>query len=286
MDKITASTLPGNNERKVSIIIPVFNMVDYTKQCCKAIVENTPEALYEVIIVDNASTDGTKEFFKCLGGDVHVIRNEKNLGFAKACNQGAKAAKGTYLLFLNNDTVPQEGWLDAMVETIEEKPKAGIVGSKLLYPDGTIQHAGVVFYRESSVISHIYKGLKADHRNVDYMRDFNAVTGACLLIPKKLFFDLQGFYEGFIAGYEDVDLCLRTKEKGLRVIYQPKSVLIHHEEVTRKTMPTCNTNDGNLLLQRNVFPDDGEEKTREDGFTTRLYENGQMAYYPINTPVA
>ncbi len=283
MDGITDNDLTVGSGRKVSIIIPVFNMVEYTKQCCNAIVENTPEELYEVIIVNNASTDGTKDFLKCLGGDVQVINNEKNLGFAKACNLGAKAAKGAYLLFLNNDTVPGKGWLEAMVETIEESPKAGIVGSKLLYPDGTIQHAGVVFYRDMSVISHIYKGFKADNRNVDYMRDFNAVTAACMLISKNLFFELDGFYEGFVAGYEDVDLCLRTREKGLRVIYQPKSILIHHEEVTRKKMPCCNTDDGNLLLQRNVFPDDGEEKTREDGLTTELYTNGQIAYYPINT---
>lgn len=266
---------------KVSIIIPVFNKVEYTEKCLSALAENTSEELYEVIIVDNSSTDGTKDFLKYLNGYVKVISNTNNVGFAKSCNQGAKIADGKYLLFLNNDTVPQKDWLGSMVETAEREPKVGIVGSKLLYPNGRIQHAGIVFYGRTGAIFHIYKGFESDHPRVNYARDYNAVTGACLLILKELFWNLGGFYEGFIAGYEDVDLCLRTKEKGYRVIYQPKSQLIHFEEVTRKGFPSRGIEDGQLLSKRNSLPDDVEEKAREDGYAIRYLEGGQIEYLSL-----
>jgi GT2 family glycosyltransferase/SAM-dependent methyltransferase/tetratricopeptide (TPR) repeat protein len=215
-----------------SIIIPVWNKIELTRQCLLALAEATSGATYEVIVVDNGSTDETQEFLMTLGGDVHVIRNTTNLGFAKACNQGARAAHGKYLVFLNNDTIPQADWLSPMVYEVDTHPEVGIVGSKLLYPDGRIQHAGVVLMRSRRSAYHIYQSAFGTSPVVNQRREFQAVTAACMLIRRELFDEVQGFDEHFINGFEDVDLCLKVREKGYHVIYQPRSVVYHLESQT------------------------------------------------------
>ncbi|MCP9470687.1 MAG: glycosyltransferase [Nitrospira sp.] len=215
-----------------SIIIPMYNNLELTKQCLTAMASSTTGVDYEVILVDNGSADGTTAFLQTLQGDVQVIRNDENLGFAKACNQGAKAARGKYLVFLNNDTIPQPNWLGPLVQEVEEHPEVGVVGSKLLYPDGTIQHAGVVFMRESLGPYHIYQKVPADSPAVNRRREFQVVTAACLLIRRDLFEAVGGFDERFINGFEDVDLCLKVRRRGAQVVYQPRSVLVHLEGQT------------------------------------------------------
>jgi hypothetical protein len=138
----------GQKEFDVSIVIPVFNKVELTRQCLISLAEVTDNVHYEVIVVDNASTDGTESLLATLGGDVQIIQNKENLGFAKGNNQGAQAARGRYLVFLNNDTIPKKGWLKSLVDEVTVHPDVAVVGSKLLYPDDTIQHAGVVFSRQ------------------------------------------------------------------------------------------------------------------------------------------
>jgi GT2 family glycosyltransferase len=172
---------------KASIIIPVFNKVELTRQCLTTLASLTTMPEYEVIVVDNASTDGTAEFLAELGGDVQVIRNQENYGFATACNQGAKAASGEFLLFLNNDTIPTEGWLNALVDEVERHPDVAVVGSKLLYEDGTIQHAGVAFSRNMFGPYHIYQKLPADSPMVNRRREFQCVTAACMLVRREAF---------------------------------------------------------------------------------------------------
>ncbi|HDP70607.1 MAG TPA: glycosyltransferase [Actinobacteria bacterium] len=219
---------------KCSIIIPVFNKLKYTKQCLEALIENTPDELYEVIVVDNASTDGTKEFLACLEGDVKIITNEENLGFAKACNQGAKAASGKYLVFLNNDTKVTPNWLDEMVKCVQEDEKRAVVGAKLLYPDDTIQHAGVAVTDSPHPIfpHHIHHKKPSDAPEVNVMKEYQAVTGACMLVQRNLFEKLGGFDEKFLNGYEDVDFCFRVREAGYRVFYCPTSVIYHYESIS------------------------------------------------------
>ncbi|CUQ67235.1 glycosyltransferase [Candidatus Nitrospira inopinata] len=214
-----------------SIIIPVHNGLDLTKQCLTALASATTDVRYEVILVDNGSTDGTAAFLQTLRGDVRIIRNDENLGFAKACNQGAKAARGRYLVFLNNDTVPQPNWLSPLVQEVEEHPEVGMVGSKLLYPDGTVQHAGVVFSRDGAPY-HVYRRVSADSPAVGKRREFQVVTAACLLIRRDLFEAVGGFDEAFVNGFEDVDLCLKVRRRGAQVVYQPRSALIHLEGQT------------------------------------------------------
>jgi GT2 family glycosyltransferase/2-polyprenyl-3-methyl-5-hydroxy-6-metoxy-1,4-benzoquinol methylase/tetratricopeptide (TPR) repeat protein len=215
-----------------SIIIPVWNKVELTRQCLIALGPATEDVSFELIIVDNHSTDGTPEFLASLGGDVRIITNDENLGFAKACNQGAAVATGEYLVFLNNDTIPLKGWLSALVEEVRTQPDVTVVGSKLLYEDGTVQHAGVAIDRHNLTPYHIYNGFAADHPAVNKRRELNAVTGACLLIRRSVFSELGGFDEGFVNGFEDVDLCFRVREKQGRIVYQPHSVLYHLESQT------------------------------------------------------
>jgi GT2 family glycosyltransferase/tetratricopeptide (TPR) repeat protein len=215
-----------------SIIIPTWNKIELTKQCLTALAAATMDVSFEVIIVDNGSTDGTREFLSELKGDVQIIQNDRNLGFAKACNQGARAARGKYLVFLNNDTIPQSQWLNPLVNEVEDYPEVGIVGSKLLFADGSIQHAGVAFMRSIRTAYHIYRSAPGTDPGVNQRRAFQAVTAACMLIRRELFEEAHGFDEAFINGFEDVDLCLKVREKGFQVIYQPRSVVYHLESQT------------------------------------------------------
>jgi GT2 family glycosyltransferase/Flp pilus assembly protein TadD len=228
---------PSSFRFKASIIIPVFNKLELTRQCLTTLASITTMPEYEVIVVDNASSDGTAEFLAELGGDVQVISNPENYGFAVACNQGANAASGEFLLFLNNDTIPTEGWLNALVDEVERHPDVAVVGSKLLYEDGTIQHAGVAFSRIVFTPYHIYRTFPADSPMVNRRREFQCVTGACMLVRRDVFEQAGRFDEGFKNGFEDVDLCLKIRERGWRIVYRPDSVVYHLESQTpgRKT---------------------------------------------------
>ena len=225
-----------------SIVMPVCNRVELTKDCLTALAGLNDQPEYELIIVDNGSTDGTTDFLRQLSGDVRTIANEENLGFAKACNQGAAAARGKYLVFLNNDTIPQQGWLTALVAEVNSHAEVGIVGSKLLYPNGTVQHAGVVRDCARRLPYHIYKNFAASHPAVNQRREFQIVTAACLLIRRTLFDEVGGFDEGCVNGFEDADLCLKVRERGYVVVYQPRSVVVHLESQTpgRKTHDDAN----------------------------------------------
>ncbi len=261
-----------------SIIIPVFNKVDLTCQCLTHLAKVTDGCSYEVIIVDNASTDGTGPFLSSLEGDIQIITNESNLGFAKACNQGAKAANGKYLVFLNNDTIPQEGWLSPLVEEVERNADVAVVGSKLIFPDHTIQHAGVVFPRKVFMPYHIFNGAAENFPAVNVRREFQAVTAACMLVKRESFEAVGGFDEGFINGFEDVDFCLKIREGGERVVYQPKSILFHLAQQTpgRKNKDNEEKNCRRLRerWEGKVTPDEDMYYVSE-GYKRRIYvENG------------
>ena len=212
-----------------TIIIPVFNKVEFTKKCIESIIKNTPQNLFKIIIIDNASTDDTLNYLKSLEGDVRVITNEKNLGFAKACNQGAQMASTEYLLFLNNDTEPEKGWIEPLIEVLDKDTSVRAVGSKLLFPDGTIQHAGVVIFNDKKlpdplVARHIYYGQPKNLPEANQLREYQALTAACLLIRKSAFNDAGGFDEGYWNGYEDVDLALSFKRRGGNLCINPEAL--------------------------------------------------------------
>jgi GT2 family glycosyltransferase/thioredoxin-like negative regulator of GroEL/2-polyprenyl-3-methyl-5-hydroxy-6-metoxy-1,4-benzoquinol methylase len=271
----TISYIPHVTTRyECSIIIPVFNKMELTRQCLTHLAEVTDGCSYEVIVVDNNSTDGTQEFLANLGGDIQVISNPENFGFSKACNQGAAAAKGRFLVFLNNDTIPKPGWLQALVDEVETHQDVAVVGSKLLYPDETIQHAGVVFSKNCLTPYHIFKGAPGDLHAANVRREFQVVTAACFLVRRKDFEGVGGFDEGFRNGFEDVDLCLKIRERGRKVIYQPKSTLYHLEHQTpgRKD-PETERHNGNLLMSRwtSKIVVDEDLYTVPEGYANRYY---------------
>ena len=227
-----------SGRKQFSIIIPVYNQVEYTRVCLQKIYENTaPDIRFEVIVVDNASTDDTPRFLEEAQNtypNLKVIRSETNLKYAGGCNLGARHAKGTYLVFLNNDTEPQPGWLENALRTFKEEKDAGILGAKLLYPDRTVQHCGIEF--QNSKINnnfiwpfHRYRHAREDNPLVNQREDVHAVTGACLFIPRKLFHQVQGFDESYGMYFEDTDLCFKVRESGKRIVYEPEIVVIHHE---------------------------------------------------------
>src|SRR5206468_7911834 len=133
---------------RCSIIIPVFNKCSLTRQCLDTLLADRPRAGHEIIVVDDASTDQTASLLSEYGNRISVISHKANAGFAAACNEAAAAAAGEFLVFLNNDTVPQSGWLDELVAYADATPSAAVVGSKLQFPNGTIQHAGVVICQD------------------------------------------------------------------------------------------------------------------------------------------
>jgi GT2 family glycosyltransferase len=215
-----------------SIVIPVYNCVDLTRQCLDAIKENTAGVSYEVVVVDDGSTDGTGELLANLKPPFRGISNEANLGFARACNAGAWAADGEYILLLNNDTVPLPRWLPTMLECMQKHARVGIVGSKLLYPENDlIQHAGLAFGPKNDPY-HIYRCLPSDLPEVNAERECPAVTGACFLVRRAVFEELDGLDVVFRNGLEDVDFCLRARERGYKVWYCPSSVLYHYESMS------------------------------------------------------
>ncbi|MCX7823610.1 MAG: glycosyltransferase [Syntrophobacterales bacterium] len=226
--------LKGNEGSLVSIVIPVYNKLKLTKRCIEMILKNPPSIPFEIIIVDDYSQDNTGNYLAYLSRHhsfIKVLKNDRNLGFSASCNRGALVSRGDYIAFLNNDTVTLPGWLEALMDVSKRSRDIGIVGAKLLYPNGTIQHAGVLFRNYPFPITpfHIYAGKPADLPDANIERDYDVVTAACMLVRKECFEKMGGFDERFINGYEDVDFCLRARTAGYRVVYTPKSVLYHLE---------------------------------------------------------
>ena len=219
---------PATPHAFVSIVIPVFNNLALTRGCLESLARTTVATKFEIIVVDNASTDGTAEFLKNEedAGRIRVLTHSQNGGFARACNLGGQAAQGSILLFLNNDTRVTGGWLDALVQAAQQ-PIVGVAGARLLYADGRIQHAGIEFI--NGLPDHPHRHSPADAPVVNQFRELDMVTGACLMIHRDLFLQLAGFDETFRNGVEDVDLCLRVRAAGRKVVYEPKAVVYHLE---------------------------------------------------------
>jgi len=219
----------------VTIVIPVFNKADYTLRCLEKLIENTPAELFEVVLVDNASTDATPQLLGQLGGDVQVLRNAENQGFVVACNQGAAAGQGKYVLLLNNDTAPQPGWLEELVAAAERDPKVGVVGSKLVYPNGDLQEAGGLVFRDASAWNH-GRGDDPDRPEFNQACEVDYCSGASLLVRRDLWDRLGGLDLRYApAYYEDTDLCFGARSLGFQVVYCPASVVVHYEGVTAGT---------------------------------------------------
>lgn len=265
---------------EVSIVIPVRNNKQLTVDCLAAVHQNTTSVAYEVVAVDNASEDGVREMLLDLHreGALRCIANPVNMGFAAACNQGAALARGKYVVFLNNDTRVMPGWLHALVSCAAGDETIAAVGSKLVFEDGLVQHAGVVFDHHAKPV-HIYKFFHPQHPAVRKTRDFQAVSAACMLVKKAVFHEMGGFDEQFVNGYEDVDFCLRLRADGHRVVYCPKSVVTHLESRTAGRFDAMEAN-RRLLMQRwgDVIRRDERDYYRQDGIDYELVEEHERGH--------
>jgi GT2 family glycosyltransferase len=225
---------PVHKEVEVSVIIPVFNQFKYTHACLASLQGVQERSRFEVIVVDDCSTDETAELVPRMDGLVY-LRNKISSGFIVSCNRGAEKARGKYLFFLNNDTIAKEGWLSALVDTFTEEPRAGIVGSKLVYPDGRLQEAGGIIWRDASGWNY-GKFDDPEKPEYNYLREVDYCSGAALMILKSLFHKLGEFDAKYApAYYEDADLSFKVRDAGYKVLYQPLSEIIHYEGVTGGT---------------------------------------------------
>jgi len=218
----------------VSVVIPVHDGWSLTRTCIESLVACDIEIAIEIIVVDDASTDETSERLAALGG-VEVVRNGTNRGFVHSCNRGATLASGAYLYFLNNDTELAPNALRALVVRMESDLRIGVVGSKLLYPDGRLQEAGGVIWSDASGCNYGRYDAPTDAK-YNFVRDVDYVSGASLLVRRPLFNALGGFDERFAPGYyEDTDLCFAARANGFRVVYEPASAVTHIEGASAGT---------------------------------------------------
>ena len=219
---------------KVSIVIPVYNQFAYTYGCLESILKNTQDVSYQVIIGDDCSNDETahmEDYVK----NVIVLHNKSNLKFLLNCNNAAKYADGKYIFFLNNDTNVQKEWLSSLIETMESDQKYGMVGSKLVYPNGKLQEAGGILWKDGSAWNFGNKG-DPTASEYNYRKPVDYISGAAIMIKKKLWNKIGGFDQRFVPAYcEDSDLAFEVRKHGHEVIYDPFSVVVHYEGVSNGT---------------------------------------------------
>lgn len=237
--KLTSPENAAGRPVRASIIIPVFNKIDYTLRCIRSLMQEVDLDKNEIIVVDNASTDETAHVLDHLKNFVRTISHRENLGFVHACNAGATVARGQYLVFLNNDTVVEPGWLKHLVETVDADSSIGAVGSMLIYPDGRLQEAGCGVWIDGTGFNYGH-GQDPEDRKFNYTREVDYCSAASLLVRKELS-DRLGCFDARYAPayYEDTDLCFGVRSLGFKVVYQPASRLVHHEGITAGIDPSA-----------------------------------------------
>jgi GT2 family glycosyltransferase len=222
---------------RVSIVIPTRDRVELLRTCISSIVDRSTYRQFELLVVDNGSSDPEAVgYLRSLPEPHRVLHHASAFNWSAINNAAARVAKGEYLLFLNNDVeVITTDWLEAMLEHAQRRP-VGVVGAKLLYPDDTVQHAGVVIgiggfadhaFRRSPAAAPGYLGL------ANVVRNTSAVTGACMMVRRRVFEELSGFDERLRVAFNDIDFCLRARERAYLVVHTPHALLYHHESATR-----------------------------------------------------
>ena len=260
----------------VSVVIPAWNLWDMTRDCLESLARHTPPGAIEPVVVDNGSSDATCTDLEAVGRalfgeDFQAVRLDRNLGFAIACNSGARAAKGELVFFLNNDTLVTENWLPPLIQGMRTSPGPGMVGPLLLFPEsGRVQHCAVAF-APTLEVQHLYFHFPGDHPAPNAPRQAQAISGAALLLDKDLFCRCGGFHEGYRNGFEDLDLCCGLRKLGLRLACVPQSIVYHLASQT----PGRNEHDSanaRLINERHPggFVPDLHKLAMADGFVPAL----------------
>lgn len=215
---------------KVSFIIPLFNCLPLTQAMLASLRGTLPPGLdCEIIFVDDGSTDGTREWLRNLPAPCRMVLNDKNLGFAGACNRGAAAAAGDLLFFLNNDLVLLPRWLEPMLAALARFPAAGLVGNvQLNAATGAVDHAGIYFNHQGKPAHRTDRSLSTRWLGWPAWREVDALTGACFGLRRTVWRQLGGFDEAYLNGSEDIDLALRASAAGLHHYVALRSVVRHH----------------------------------------------------------
>lgn len=231
--RMRRNPLPATPEApRVTVILPVYNGLHFSLGALASIAANPSRTPVEIIVIDNVSNDRTFEVMSDLPG-IRYVRNEVNVGYLRSNNKAATLARGEFLFLLNNDTMVCPGWLDEAVQTFEENEGVGLIGSKLIYPDGDLQEAGGILWSDGSAWNYGHRGdPSASHLN--YARQIDYASAAAVLVPRRLWNELDGFDEMYVPSYcEDSDLALRIRDRGYGVLYAPTSTVIHFEGMTQ-----------------------------------------------------
>ncbi len=244
--------VPHGDKPRASIVIPVFNNIAFTCACLRSLAEHAGETPFETIVVDDASSDETPQRLKQIDG-IRLIRNAENLGFVGSCNAGAEIARGDFIVFLNNDTVVTQGWLEALLNCFAEEPDAGLVGAKLVYADGRLQEAGGIVFNDATAWNY---GRFDDPRDPRYSfrRQVDYCSGAAIMIKRELFKRIGGFDKRYApAYYEDTDLAFAVRAAGAKVFYEPRAIVVHFEGTTAGTDTGSGIKQHQVLNQEKLY---------------------------------
>lgn len=237
---------------EISVIIPVYNEFRYTLRCIWSIIQAGDRTRLEIIVADDGSSDETEEFFSALPG-LRYIRHPENLGFLRSCNRVAALAQAPVLYFLNNDTAVLPGWIDSITKTLRTHPDAGLVGSKLVYPNGLLQEAGGYIWSDGNGCN-VGRNSDPVEPGYNYLRDVDYVSGAGIAVRRDVWDSFGGFDERYTPAYcEDSDLAMTLRQHGWRVLYQPCSEVVHFEGVSSGTSTTSGVKAYQVINQKQLL---------------------------------
>lgn len=270
-ESVRLLAFPVGEAPLATVLIPTFGNLPMTLRCLQSIQRHPPAVPYEIVVVEDASGDSDMEVLAGVPG-LRYHRNPENLGFLRSCNAAAAHARGEFLFLLNNDTEVTPDWLDEALALFARFPACGLVGSRLVFPDGRQQEAGGIVWTDGSAWNFGRHG-DAGHAQFDFVREVDYCSGAALLLRTRTFLDLGGFDTRYApAYYEDTDLAMRLRQQGLKALYCPRSVVIHHEGGSHGTDISAGAKAGQAR-NRHVFRDRWRAV-----LDRRHYRNGQRVF--------